>query len=120
VTQFGQGGGGSATDLIRVGGDLGASILAGVPEQFRAVVEPLIPNIVLGIQQAFSLAIATVFLIGAGTTIAALAVSLFMEQLPLRKTFGSRDAVPTPAEGETVPAEAHPHGTQPVARGAAD
>jgi EmrB/QacA subfamily drug resistance transporter len=101
VDQFaGQGSGGSATGLIQVGGDLGATILAQVPAAFRPAVEPLIPNIVLGIQQAFSLAIASVFLIGAGTTIAALAAALFMKELPLRKTFGK------PTEAGAIGAEA--------------
>ncbi|HYO44834.1 MAG TPA: MFS transporter, partial [Candidatus Limnocylindrales bacterium] len=101
VDQFaGVSGGGSATSLIQVGGDLGASILAQVPEAFKPLVEPLIPSIVFGIQQAFSLAIASVFLIGAGTTVAALAAALFMKELPLRKTFGK------PAEAGAIGAEA--------------
>jgi len=101
IDQFAnQGGGGNATSLIQVGGDLGASILAQVPEAFRPAVEPLIPSIVLGIQQAFSLAIASVFVIGAGTTIAALAATLFMKELPLRKTFGK------PTEAGAIGAEA--------------
>ena len=101
VDQFaGQGGGGDATSLIQVGGDLGASLLAQVPEALRPIVEPLIPSIVFGIQQAFSLAIASVFVIGAGTTIAALAAALFMKELPLRKTFGK------PAEAGAIGAEA--------------
>jgi MFS family permease len=90
VDQLGQGGGGNATDLIRVGGDLGASILAQVPEAARAIVEPLIPNIVAGIKQAFSLSIGTVFLIGVFTTASAFVVTVFMRELPLRKSFGSR------------------------------
>jgi hypothetical protein len=89
VDQFGKGGGGSATDLIRVGGDLGASILAGIPEAARAIVEPLIPNIVTGIKQAFSLSIGTVFLIGVFTTAGALVVTVFMRELPLRTTMGA-------------------------------
>jgi len=101
VDQFaGQGGGGGATGLIQVGGNLGASILAQVPEAFRPAVEPLIPNIVFGIQQAFSLAVASVFVIGAGTTIAALAAALFMKELPLRRTFGK------PTEAGAIGAEA--------------
>jgi len=82
--------GGSATSLIRVGSDLGASILAGIPEQFRAIAEPLIPKIVFGIHQAFSLAVSEVFLIGVGTTVAALLAASFMRELPLRKTFGTK------------------------------
>ena len=91
VSQFAnQPGGGSATDLLRVGGDLGQTLLAQVPEQFRSLVEPLIPNIVFGINQAFSLAVDEVFLIGAGTTVAAFFVAAFMRELPLRKTMGRR------------------------------
>jgi hypothetical protein len=91
VSQFAnQPGGGSATDLLRVGGDLGPTLLAQVPEQFRPLAEPLIPNIVFGINQAFSLAVDEVFLIGAATTVVALLVAAFMRELPLRKTMGRR------------------------------
>jgi EmrB/QacA subfamily drug resistance transporter len=100
VDQFAGAGGGSATGLIQVGGNLGESLLAQVPEAFRPLVEPLIPNIVLGLQQAFSLAVASVFLIGAVTTVAALVAALFMKELPLRKTFG------TPTEAGAIGAEA--------------
>ncbi len=107
VSQFAnQPGGGSAMDLLRVGGDLGQTLLAQVPEQFRPLVEPLIPNIVFGINQAFSLAVDQVFLIGAATTVVALLVAAFMRELPLRKTMGTRSpvaaAVPSagPATGE--------------------
>jgi hypothetical protein len=86
VDQFAaQSSGGGATDLIRVGVDLGATILAGVPPQLQEAVKPIIPKIVFGIQQAFSLAIDQVFLIGMGSAVAALVVvTLFMRQVPLR------------------------------------
>ncbi len=48
---------GVGSDVSSVG-DLGARILAGVPEQFRPAVEPYIPNIVSGFHEAFSLAVA--------------------------------------------------------------
>jgi EmrB/QacA subfamily drug resistance transporter len=110
VDQFqAQNAGGSATDLIRVGQDLGASILAGVPPAFQDAVRPLVPNIVFGIQQAFSLAIDQVFLIGVGSALAALAVvALFMRQIPLRKADSPRDAVPGAIGAEAaVGAEAY-------------
>ena len=95
VDQFtGSQGGGQASDLLHVGGDLGATILAGVPEAFRPMVEPIIPNIVFGIHQALSLAVSNVFLIGAGTTIAALVVSVFIRQIPLRSTMGAKQVAP--------------------------
>ena len=57
----------------------------GVPPQLQEAVEPIIPNIVFGIHQAFSLAVGQVFLIGVGSTVAALVVvTLFMRQIPLR------------------------------------
>ena len=87
VNQFG-GAGGNSESLIVVGQDLGTSILNGVPEQFRAFVEPLIPNIVQGIYQAYSIAVSSVFQIGMFTTIAALVAALIMRELPLRSTMG--------------------------------
>jgi EmrB/QacA subfamily drug resistance transporter len=122
VSQFTSSGDGNATSLIRVGGDLGASILAGVPEPFRAAVEPLIPGIVFAIQQSFSLAIATVFLIGAFATVGALAAALFLKELPLRSTAGVREAVPSAAPGTGAPATSDgvPSGQPPVAAPAAD
>ncbi len=76
---------GNATNFIRVGVDLGASILAAVPAQFQEAVKPIIPDIVFGIKQAFSLAIDQVFLVGVGSALAALVVvTLFMRQVPLR------------------------------------
>jgi EmrB/QacA subfamily drug resistance transporter len=101
VGQFtGQGGAGAdASGLLQVGVDLGAQILAGIPEQFRAVVEPMIPKIVYGIHQAFSLAVGEVFFVGVFTTLAALFVTvLFMRQIPLRQTMAPRPAGAAGAE----------------------
>jgi EmrB/QacA subfamily drug resistance transporter len=57
-------------------GDLGASILAQVPEQFRATVEPMIPAIVGGIHAAFSIAVASTFVVGIVTALLAALVVL--------------------------------------------
>ena len=51
--------------------------------------EPIIPNIVTGIHEAFSLAIASIFLIGVVTTIGALIVAVFVRELPLRTHHGA-------------------------------
>ncbi|HUQ43552.1 MAG TPA: MDR family MFS transporter [Candidatus Limnocylindria bacterium] len=88
VSQFGGGNVAGAEKLIVVGQDLGASILAGVPEQFRAVVEPLIPNIILGIHQAFTIAVTSVFFVGIVTTVLAFVAALAMKEIPLRTTMG--------------------------------
>ena len=81
IDQFqAQQGGGQALDLTGTG-DLGTRILAQVPDQFKALVEPLIPQIVAGIHEAFSLAVASTFWIGiAGAALAALAV-LFLKEI---------------------------------------
>ncbi len=83
---------GNATSLLEVGKDQGASLLAQVPAAMRPLVEPIIPNIITGLHQAFSLAVSEVFLIGVGTTIAALIVTFAMRELPLRTTMGTRRA----------------------------
>ena len=120
VSQFTSSGDGNATSLIRVGGDLGASILAGVPEPFRAAVEPLIPGIVFAIQQSFSLAIATIFLIGALATVVAFAAALFLKELPLRRTTGAREPVPSAASGTTASPDDAPAVQPPVTAPATD
>jgi EmrB/QacA subfamily drug resistance transporter len=92
VEQFTSQDGGNATNLFEVGKDLGATLLAAIPPQFQEAVKPIIPNIVLAINEAFSLAVGQVFLIGVGSTIGALViVTLFMRQVPLRKAFGPRE-----------------------------
>ncbi|MEI7745682.1 MAG: MDR family MFS transporter, partial [Chloroflexota bacterium] len=83
-------GDGRSTDFIRVGVDLGQFILGSIPEPIKSMVAPLINDIVFGFHQAFSLAVANVFLIGVFTTAGALIVTLFMQELPLRKTMGPR------------------------------
>ena len=105
VSQFG-GAGGNAESFIVVGKDLGASILAGVPEQFRALVEPLIPNIVGGIYQAYSIAVASIFQIGVVTTVAALLVAFVMRELPLRTSAGHGQSAARDPQVEGQPAGA--------------
>ncbi|MEO6207944.1 MAG: MDR family MFS transporter [Candidatus Limnocylindrales bacterium] len=82
-------------NLVGVGGDLGAQILASVPAAFQDAIEPLIPAIVQGIHQAFSLAVSSSFQIGVVTTVLALVAALAMKELPLRSTIGpAPEAVP--------------------------
>jgi EmrB/QacA subfamily drug resistance transporter len=78
--------GGGAPDLTGTG-DLGKSILAATPEAFRPLVEPYLAQMVIGIHQAFSIAIANTFWVGiAGALIAAVSV-LFLHEVPMRSTF---------------------------------
>jgi EmrB/QacA subfamily drug resistance transporter len=101
---FAQGGTGSLNELGGVG-DLGAAILAQVPEQLRPLVEPLIPGIVDGIYQAFSLATAATFVLGIVSAIIAALVVLVV--LPAGRV-GERVGAPLGPRGdaETVPAVA--------------
>jgi EmrB/QacA subfamily drug resistance transporter len=78
VSGFQSGGSSTLNDLSRVG-DLGASILSQVPEQFRSLVEPFIPAMVTGIHEAFSIATASTFVVGIGTALlAAFLVLVFL------------------------------------------
>ena len=87
-------------DLVGVGTDIGAQILASVPPAFQDAIKPLIPAIVQGIHESFSIAIASIFQIGVVTTVLALLAALVMKELPLRSTSGpAPDAAPAEAAG---------------------
>jgi EmrB/QacA subfamily drug resistance transporter len=102
ANQFAQGGSTSFNQLTSVG-DLGAAILAQVPDDAKAFVEPLIPAIVNAIHTAFSIATGATFVVGIFTAlIAALVVFLVM---PAGKIGVREDA----GFGRRAPvAEAHP------------
>ncbi|HEY8178629.1 MAG TPA: MDR family MFS transporter [Candidatus Limnocylindria bacterium] len=78
TSQFGSGGTFSTNQLTNVGGDLGATILGQVPEQFKAAVEPFIGAMVDGIYTAFSLATAAAFAVGIVTALLAALVVLVL------------------------------------------
>ncbi|HET7027119.1 MAG TPA: MDR family MFS transporter [Candidatus Limnocylindrales bacterium] len=79
--------GGSAPVDVTATGDLGARILAAVPEALRATVQPMIPAIVGGIHEAFSIALASTFWIGIAGAIVAAAFVLFLPEARMRDTF---------------------------------
>ncbi|MHB8672342.1 MAG: MDR family MFS transporter [Candidatus Limnocylindrales bacterium] len=98
VAQFaagGGGGGGAALDLTGTG-DLGQRILASLPAAARPTVEPLIPAIVNGIHEAFSIALASTFWVGIAGALAAAVIVVFLREEPMRTTF--EFAVPAPEE----------------------
>jgi EmrB/QacA subfamily drug resistance transporter len=66
--QFAQGGAAALNNLSGVG-DLGARILAGLPADAQALIKPVIPQIVTGIHEAFSIATAATFVIGVGAAL---------------------------------------------------
>jgi drug resistance transporter, EmrB/QacA subfamily len=88
VSGIGTSGGFDLNQLTGVGQDLGAAILASLPAQVKPVIEPLIGDIVLGIHQAFSLAVASTFQVAAITTICAFVAALAIREIPLRATVG--------------------------------
>jgi EmrB/QacA subfamily drug resistance transporter len=98
---FTSGGGAALNNLARVG-DLGASILAQVPAAFRPQVEPLIPAIVSGIHEAFSLATAATFTIGIVTAV--LAALIVLVVMPVgRMGEGAEEAEPIAPRAELEP-----------------
>ncbi len=111
VAGFGQATATGAIDFNQLTGvgDLGASILAGIPEAFRGAVEPFIGNIVAGIHQAFSLAVAQTFWIGVAAAIIAAIAAAFMIEHPLRED--DRVAAPVAAAGSDGARSLQPTGT---------
>jgi MFS family permease len=87
---------GGSLDLTGVG-DLGAAILAATPAQFQPVIAPLIPNIVNGIYEALSVAIASTFWIGIVGALIAAVSTLFLVEVPMRQTMELESEEPEPA-----------------------
>ncbi len=101
VGQF-SGGQGGGFDLTGTG-DLGQRILANVPEQARATIAPLVPNIVEGIHQAFSIALASTFWVGIVAALVAAVCMIFLKEAPMRATFEmGEEAAPEPGGGSRV------------------
>jgi EmrB/QacA subfamily drug resistance transporter len=94
VTQFSNAGTSALDNLVGVGHDLGAQILAAVPPAFQEAVKPIIPNIVAGIHSAFTIGVVSAFQLGVVTTILAAGTALFLKEIPLRTHTGE---APTPA-----------------------
>jgi EmrB/QacA subfamily drug resistance transporter len=103
VAQFQQGGGAPQLDLTGTG-DLGQRILDSVPPEFKDLVAPLIPSIVNGIHEAFSVAIGSMVWIGIGGAIIAAIAVLFLKEQPLRTTW----EMPAPDEDPVKKAETKP------------
>ncbi len=91
-------GGGSGIDLAGTG-DLGERILASVPADQQALVQPLIPGIVQAIYDAFSIAVATSFWVGIAAAIVAAVLVVFLPEVPMRATFEMDEAGPAEAQG---------------------
>jgi EmrB/QacA subfamily drug resistance transporter len=95
--QFAQGGSSALNNLSGVG-DLGSRILASLPADAQAQVKPLIPLIVQGIHQAFSIATAATFVIGVGAAlIGALVVLIGLPGGRMGETAEAATTSPAPA-----------------------
>jgi len=84
-------------------GDLGAAILAGLPAELQAAVQPFIANIVAGIHEAFSLAVAQTFWLGVGAAIISAIAASTMHEHKLRTSHAPATAAATAAVPESVP-----------------
>jgi EmrB/QacA subfamily drug resistance transporter len=90
IDGFASSGGSVGGELTGVGTDLGAQILAAVPEPARPQVEPFIGQIVDAIHQAFSIAIANAMWLGViGAVTATVIVALLVPEMTLRRTPGA-------------------------------
>jgi EmrB/QacA subfamily drug resistance transporter len=78
--QAAQASGGGALDFTGTG-DLGAQILASLPAEARAFVEPFIDQIVLSIHEAFAIAISSTFWISIGAAILAAVLAVFLPRI---------------------------------------
>ena len=95
--------GGGSSDILGTG-DLGQRILASLPPDAQAQIQPLIPTIVHAIHEAFSIALASTFWVGiVGAVIAAICV-LFLHEEPMRTTFEMEPAEQTEPSSAAAPA----------------
>ncbi len=85
--------GGFRLDDISAVGDIGARILAQVPDPIQALVEPYIGSIVLGVHEAFSLAIANTMWLSVIATVVAVGAVLALREAPLRNTLHAESPV---------------------------
>jgi hypothetical protein len=93
VDAFAAGGQGGQSALNLTGtGDLGAQVLESVPAAFRPVVEPIIPQIVQAIHEAFAIAIASTFWISIAAAAIAAVFVLFLRESEIRGTAVARGA----------------------------
>jgi len=89
-------------------GDMGAAILAAVPPQFQAAIQPFIGAMVEGVHGAFSLATAQTFWLGVVGAIVALVAALAIKEIPLRTSNDAPVVTRTRAEAAATPSMPEP------------
>jgi hypothetical protein len=87
-------------------GDLGTAILAAIPAQFQAAVQPFIGAMVEGVHGAFSLATAQAFWLGVVGSIVAGVAALAIKEIPLRTS--NEAPVPTRAVAQAASPSSKP------------
>jgi EmrB/QacA subfamily drug resistance transporter len=99
-------GSGGGLDSLTGVGDLGATILAALPQAVGAQVQPFIPAIVDAIHGSFSIATANTFLLGIGATLIAAALVLFLREAPAQAydTEAATAGHPSSSKGEPTTA----------------
>jgi EmrB/QacA subfamily drug resistance transporter len=105
VAGFGQATASGAIDFNNLTGvgDLGAAILAAIPAAAQGAVAPFIDQIVEGIHQAFSLAVAQTFWIGVGAAVISAISAAFMVEHALKTEHGpAGDVAPAPAKSSEL------------------
>ena len=83
-------------DDLAATGDLGARILATIPQGMRTFIEPYVGSIVLGIHEAFSLAIANTMWLSVIATVIAVAAVTMLREAPLRSTHSAENSMGRP------------------------
>jgi hypothetical protein len=98
-------------DQLGAGVDLAGAIAAGIaglplPDADKEQILLLVPNIVAGIYDAMSAAIASVFWLGVASAVVAFAAAAFIDEIPLKAAApAARPATETPTtDGPVAPA----------------
>ena len=113
VQQFSSG---NSVDLTGTG-NLGQAILNSVPSSARESVAPLVPSIVSSIHNAFSISLASTFLVGVIGAVLGFAIVVFLPEAPMRVTFEETEpaGVAAIAQAQTgVPSPIPPTAGRPV------
>ncbi len=97
--------GGGRLEAVTGVGNAGAALLASLPADVRGVVEPYVPAIVGAIHQAFSIATASTFTIGIGTSVLAAALVLLLREAPAVASTRAWAAEPAEIAGDAAIAE---------------
>ncbi len=98
-------GSGGLEALTGVGAS-GAALIASLPADARGLVEPFVPAILDAVHQAFSIATASTFVLGIGTSVLAAGLVLLLREAPAVAGAAERDAGVTDAGGTAIAEEA--------------